>query len=51
MESNFKITTTHHYPEIFSEELVEILVHLHKNLIKTGLELLSAKEKRSTKYR
>ncbi len=30
MESNFKITATHHYPEIFSEELVKFLIHLLK---------------------
>ena len=44
MESNFKITATHHYSEIFSEELVRFLVHLHKKFNQDRLELLSARK-------
>ena len=44
MESNFKITAAHHYPEIFSEELVKFLIHLHKKFNQDRLELLSARK-------
>ena len=44
MESNFKITAAHHYPEIFSEELVKFLIQLHKKFNQDRLELLSARK-------
>lgn len=45
MESNFKITATHNYPEIFSEELVKFLIHLHKKFNDKRIELLEQRKK------
>jgi len=45
MESNFKITAAHHYPEIFSEELVKFLIHLHKKFNDKRIELLEQRKK------
>ena len=45
MKSNFKITAAHHYPEIFSEELVKFLIHLHKKFNDKRIELLEQRKK------